>query len=116
MPSPIESRAVSRLVCGLDATRLQLALAGAITLFLLYRRSYSLARVFAVAAVGSLIIGWGVGQYPWMLVDQLTINDAAGAPATLSALLVVVALAAVIVLPPLGYLLRLPQTEKWSRT
>jgi cytochrome d ubiquinol oxidase subunit II len=50
-----------------------------------------------------------------MLVDQLTIIDAAGAHATLSALLIVVALAAVIVLPPLGYLLRLTQTEKWSR-
>jgi cytochrome d ubiquinol oxidase subunit II len=91
------------------------ALAGAITLLLLYRRSYSLARLSAVTAVGSVIIGWGVGQYPWMLVDQLTINDAAGAHATLSALLVVVALAAVLVLPPLGYLLWLTQTEKWSR-
>jgi cytochrome d ubiquinol oxidase subunit II len=92
------------------------ALAGAITLLLLFRRSYSMARCFAVAAVGSVILGWGVGQYPWMLVDQLTINDAAGAHTTLTALLVVAALAAVIVLPPLGYLLRLTQTEKWSRT
>jgi cytochrome d ubiquinol oxidase subunit II len=92
------------------------AIAGAITLLLLYRRSYSLARVSAVAAVGSVILGWGVGQYPWMLVDQLTINDAAGAHTTLTALLVVVALAAVIVLPPLCYLLRLTQTEQWSRT
>src|ERR1700681_3987098 len=91
------------------------ALAGAITLLLLYRRSYSMARLFAVAAVGAVIIGWGVGQYPWMLVDQLTINDAAGAHSTLSALLVVVALAVVIVLPPLSYLLWLTQTEQWSR-
>jgi cytochrome d ubiquinol oxidase subunit II len=92
------------------------ALAGALTLLLLYRRSYSMARFFAVAAVGAVIIGWGVAQYPWMLVDQLTINDAAGAHSTLTALLVVVALAVVIVLPPLGYLLWLTQTEKWSRT
>jgi cytochrome bd ubiquinol oxidase subunit II len=91
------------------------ALAGALTLLLLYRRSYSMARVFAVAAVGAVVTGWGVGQYPWMLVDQLTINDAAGAHTTLTALLIVVALAVVIVLPPLGYLLWLTQTEKWSR-
>src|SRR6202790_1951023 len=65
------------------------ALAGAVTLLLLYRRSYAIARFFAVAAVGAVIIGWGVGQYPWELVDQLTINDAAGAHSTLSALLVV---------------------------
>jgi cytochrome bd ubiquinol oxidase subunit II len=52
----------------------------------------------------------------WMLVDQLTINDAAGAQATFAALLVVVAVAVVIVLPALTYLLRLTQTQKWSRT
>jgi cytochrome d ubiquinol oxidase subunit II len=91
------------------------ALAGATTLLLLYRRSYPIARVFAATAVAAVILGWGVGQYPWMLVDQLTITDAAGAHTTLTALLVVVALAAVIVLPPLGYLLWLTQTEKWSR-
>jgi cytochrome d ubiquinol oxidase subunit II len=91
------------------------ALAGAITLYLLHRRRHSLARVSAAVAVGSVIVGWGVGQYPWMLVDQLTIDDAAGAHATLIALLVVAAIAAVVVLPPLGYLLWLTQTEKWSR-
>jgi cytochrome d ubiquinol oxidase subunit II len=66
-------------------------------------------------AVGAVILGWGAGQYPWMLVDQLTINGAAGAHTTLTALLLVAALAAVVVLPPLGYLLWLTQTEKWSR-
>jgi cytochrome bd ubiquinol oxidase subunit II len=91
------------------------ALAGAFTLVLLYRRSYSIARIFAAAAVGAVITGWGVGQYPWMLVDQLTITDAAGAHTTLTALLVFIALAVVIVLPPLSYLIWLTQTEKWSR-
>jgi cytochrome d ubiquinol oxidase subunit II len=90
------------------------AFAGAMTLLLVYRRSYSIARFFAAAAVAAVVAGWGVGQYPWMLVDQLTINDAAGARATLTALLVVVALAGVIVLPALAYLLRLTQSEKWS--
>jgi cytochrome bd ubiquinol oxidase subunit II len=78
---------------------------------LLYRRSYSVARVSAVAAVVSVIAGWGVGQYPWMLVDQFTIADGAGAGAILAALLIVVTLAVVIVLPALGYLLRLTQRE-----
>jgi cytochrome d ubiquinol oxidase subunit II len=45
------------------------------------------------------------------LVNQLTINDAAGAKTTLAGL-VVIALAVVIVLPALVYLLRLTQTEK----
>jgi cytochrome d ubiquinol oxidase subunit II len=50
-----------------------------------------------------------------MLVDEVPIADAAGAEITLAGLLVVVGLAAVIVLPALGYLLWLTQTEEWTR-
>lgn len=91
-------------------------LAGAVTLVLIHRRRYRVARVFAIAAVGAVVAGWGVGQYPWMLVDQLTINEAAGAQATLAGLLVVVALAVVFILPAFAYLLWLTQSERWSRT
>lgn len=66
------------------------------------RRRYSIARILAVTAVGAAVAGWGVGQYPWMLVDQLTIDQAVGADTTLAALLVVVALAVLIVLPRLA--------------
>ncbi|HSU03237.1 MAG TPA: cytochrome d ubiquinol oxidase subunit II [Nocardioides sp.] len=90
------------------------ALAGVATLALLGTRRYALARVAALAAVAAVVSGWGVGQYPWLLVDELTIADAAGARATLQALLVAVGLAAVIVLPALGYLYRLTQSESWS--
>jgi cytochrome bd ubiquinol oxidase subunit II len=89
------------------------AVAGAATLALLYRRKYSPARISAVVAVGSVVTGWGVGQYPWLLVDQVTIDDAAGADSTLIGLLIVVGLAGVIVLPALTYLFRL--TQQWNR-
>jgi cytochrome d ubiquinol oxidase subunit II len=92
------------------------ALAGALTLVAVYRRRYTVGRFFAASAVGAVVAGWGVGQYPWLLVDQVTIADAAGAPATLAALLVVVALAGVVVLPALGYLLWLTQTASWTRS
>jgi len=92
------------------------ALAGLAATVLVYRRSYSVARIAAAGAVGSVIAGWGVGQYPWMLVDEVTINDAAGANTTLAGLLIVVAIAGVLVLPALGYLLWLTQTEAWTRT
>jgi cytochrome bd ubiquinol oxidase subunit II len=89
------------------------ALTGVATVVLLYRRRFAVARIPAAAAVGSVIIGWGVGQYPWLLVDEVTIEDGAGADSTLIGLLVVVALAGVIVLPALAYLLRL--TQQWTR-
>lgn len=91
------------------------ALAGIATLVLVSIHRFSVARVTALVAVAAVITGWGVGQYPWLLVDQVTITDAAGAQATLQALLVAVGLAAVIVLPALGYLYKLTQSESWTR-
>jgi cytochrome d ubiquinol oxidase subunit II len=91
------------------------ALAGLMAIALVYRRKYSPARIFAASAVAAVVLGWGVGQYPWLLVDQVTINDGAGACATLAGLLVVVGIAGVLVLPALSYLLWLTQTERWTR-
>jgi cytochrome d ubiquinol oxidase subunit II len=90
------------------------ALGGVATLGLLWVHRYGLARVTAVIAVGSVVVGWGVGQYPWLLVDEVTIAEGAGATATLWALVVAVILAAVIVLPALAYLFWLTQTQAWS--
>lgn len=91
------------------------ALAGIATLALLSIRHFAVARVTALIAVAAVVTGWGVGQYPWLLVDEVTITDAAGAAATLEALLVAGGLAVVIVLPALGYLYKLTQSESWSR-
>ena len=88
-------------------------LAGAATMVLVARRRYRPARVTAVVAVASVISGWGAGQYPWLLVDEVRIADGAGADATMVGLLVVVGLAVVLVLPPLVYLFRLTQSEDW---
>jgi cytochrome bd ubiquinol oxidase subunit II len=84
-------------------------LAGAATLALLVRTRYGAARITAVLAVAAVLMGWGVGQYPWLLVDQVTIEQGAGADSTLTALLVAVGLAVVVVLPPLVYLFRFTQ-------
>ncbi len=90
------------------------ALAGLATLALLWTGRYSIARFTAVTAVAAVVSGWGVGQYPWLLVDEVRIVDAGGAPATLVALLVAVGIAAVVVLPCLSYLYWLTQSEKWT--
>ncbi|WP_028653832.1 cytochrome d ubiquinol oxidase subunit II [Nocardioides sp. J54] len=90
-------------------------IAGAAATYLLWRRRYGVARFAAVLAVAAVVSGWGVGQYPWLLVDEVTIADAAGATATLQGLLVAVGLAGVVVVPPLLYLFRLTQSEEWSR-
>lgn len=90
------------------------ALAGAATMGLLVVRRFGPARLTALLAVATVVAGWGFGQYPWLLVDQVTIKDAAGAPATLQALLVATGLAVVLVLPALAYLYWLTQSEAWA--
>jgi cytochrome d ubiquinol oxidase subunit II len=87
---------------------------GFLSLILLWCRRPGAARFGALLAVGSVIVGWGIAQYPWLLVDEVTIAEAAGAPATLQSLLVVAALAGIIVLPALAYLFRLTQTDAWT--
>jgi cytochrome d ubiquinol oxidase subunit II len=114
---PLQRDAPS-LVDGLETRAAPLvvisALAGVATLALVGVRRFAVARVTALIAVAAVVAGWGVGQYPWLLVDEVTIADAAGARATLQALLVAVGLAAVLVLPPLAYLYKLTQSEAWS--
>ena len=89
---------------------------GVLTLWALVGRRHVLARLGAVGAVVAVVLGWGVAQYPWLLVDQLSIADAAGARSTQAALLVVAALAVVIVVPPLAYLLWLTQQPERPTT
>jgi cytochrome bd ubiquinol oxidase subunit II len=108
-------RDASTLWAGLTGRALPLvvvsAVAGSAAIALLWTGRYGPARISAVVAVASVLSGWGVAQYPWLLVDQVTIKDGAGADATLWGLLVVVALAGIIVLPALAYLFWLTQSS-----
>ncbi|MGH1491933.1 MAG: cytochrome d ubiquinol oxidase subunit II [Acidimicrobiales bacterium] len=88
------------------------ALAGLATLWLLQRRRFRVARLSAVAAVATIVGGWGVAQYPWILVDQVTIDDGAGHRATLIGLLIAASAAAVLVVPPLIYLFSLADSNR----
>ncbi len=81
------------------------AVGGLATLGLLRANRLREARAAAVVAVGSIVVGWGVAQYPWVLVDEMRIDDVVTESATLWGLVFAFALAAVLVVPPLVYLL-----------
>ena len=70
------------------------AAAGGVALWALWQRHFVAARLAAVGAVVAVLVGWGAGQYPWVLVDAVTIDDAAGARATLWGLVLVFGIAA----------------------
>ena len=83
--------------------------AGLGVLGLLGRADPRLLRLLAFAAVGSVIAGWGVAQYPDLLGDHARLADVAAPTPTLVSVLVVFAAAAVLCLPSLGVLYALHQ-------
>ena len=85
------------------------ALCGIGTLILLARRSHFGARLLAIGAVASVVIAWGVAQWPYLLPTSLTVSEAAAPDPTLTTILVVFGIAAVVILPSLGLLYVLDQ-------
>lgn len=83
------------------------AVAGVASAALLARRRYVWARVAAVGAVVAVVWGWAVGQYPDLLVGELSIAGGAGSQATLAATLVSLGIGALLFVPPLALLLNL---------
>jgi cytochrome d ubiquinol oxidase subunit II len=68
---------------------------------------FGLARLTAAVAVGSVIVGWALAQSPYLLPGELTLEQAAASDATLSALLVSVAVGLLFLIPALWWLFRL---------
>ena len=63
----------------------------------------------------SVLVGWAAGQYPWMLTDALTIEEAAAGRPTLWALLVHLLPRRRHRPPALAYLFWLTQRSGWAR-
>jgi cytochrome d ubiquinol oxidase subunit II len=84
-------------------------LAGLGALALVLRGVHRYARFAAAVAVASVILGWGVAQWPYILPQTLTVQDAAAPSGTLNAVFVVFGLAAVTVVPSLILLYVLDQ-------
>ncbi len=72
----------------------------------LWRRRYRLARLGAAGQVALILIGWGLSQYPYLVLPSIELHAAAAPPATLRLLLIVLALGGPILLPSFVYLFR----------
>jgi cytochrome d ubiquinol oxidase subunit II len=80
------------------------AVAGLAALVLLYRRHFLAARVAAGLAVGAVVWGWAVAQYPYLLQHRLTISAAAATHSVLLATLISLSAGAVLLVPSLTWL------------
>lgn len=85
------------------------ALCGTASLILLARDTVRWARLLAVGAVASVVGGWGVAQWPYILPESLKVVDAAAPSSTLATLLVAAVGAVCIVLPGFIFLYVLDQ-------
>jgi cytochrome d ubiquinol oxidase subunit II len=81
--------------------------AGIGSIVLLVRRRPGLARVAAALAVITVIWGWAVAQYPYLLQPGLTVQAAAAPDTTLRAMLISLLVGAALLVPSLFFLFAL---------
>jgi cytochrome bd ubiquinol oxidase subunit II len=91
-------------------------LAGLAVLILLRRGAQKYARPLAIVAVVTVVWGWAVAQYPYLLPTSLTIDDAAAPSDTLTALLIVFGAAVLLVIPSIVLLYTLAQRSMVEET
>ena len=83
------------------------ALSALIALLALWFRSFSLARIAAVAQVTIILIGWALAQFPHLVTPNVTIQNAAAPESTLKLLLLALGAGAVVLVPSLLFLLQI---------
>ncbi len=93
-------------LCGIGVLAILLSAVGRLGM-----RLPGLLRPLAAGAVIAVIWGWGVAQFPYLIPTSLKITQSAAPPDTLSSVIVVFIVAAILVLPALGLLYWLSQKE-----
>jgi cytochrome d ubiquinol oxidase subunit II len=83
------------------------AVAGVGSLIAVWTRRYRLARLGAIVAVASVLFGWGVAQWPYLIVPDVTVTAAAAPEGTLRVVIVGYALGGAVLAPSLFLLFRI---------
>ena len=90
------------------------AIAGVGSLISVRTRRYRLARAGAVTAVASVLFGWGVAQWPYLIVPDVTVTSAAAPDATLRVVVVGFAIGGAVLAPSLFLLFRIFKREPFT--
>jgi cytochrome d ubiquinol oxidase subunit II len=86
------------------------------SLVLLLGQNQRGARLLAMGAVATVVFGWGVAQYPYILPTSLKLSAAAAPDPTLWSIVVIFVIAAIVILPSLGLLYYLDQRDLLETT
>jgi cytochrome d ubiquinol oxidase subunit II len=82
------------------------AVGGVVALGATYRGRERMARAGAAVAVASVVAGWGVAQWPYLIVPDLTAAEAAAPKSSLGPIALGLAVGAALVAPSLLLLFR----------
>jgi cytochrome d ubiquinol oxidase subunit II len=77
----------------------------------MWRRSFLAVRLSAALAVTALLWGWGIGQYPEILPGA-TVDEVAATESVLSANLIAIVVAGILVIPSLWWLYAMFQRDQ----
>ncbi len=88
---------------------------GLATAAALLRNAYLVARVLVAAETACILVAWGVAQWPYLIVPDVTIDNAASPASVLGAMLVVAVIGLIIVLPALWYLFSVFKRRETTR-
>ena len=69
----------------------------------------SVEQALAIGAVASIVVGWGVAQWEYILPETLTVDAAAAPDGTIAAVIVATVFAILLIFPAFGLLYRLDQ-------
>jgi cytochrome d ubiquinol oxidase subunit II len=86
--------------------------AGALGAWALVRRRFRLARVLVATQVALILIGWAAAQFPYLLVDDITLAGAAANARTLDLLTTALAAGIPVLVPSLYLLFRVFKTRE----
>lgn len=107
---PISATEGTRLLQSLTGRGLSLfvlaLLNGPLALWAVWRSRPRIARVAVIAQVVFVLWAWAFGQWPYLVPPDLTISGTAAPTATLTALLIVMAIGGLILMPSLWLLFR----------
>ena len=84
---------------------------GIATMYAVWTRRFGLARITAVIEVAVLLIGWALAQYPYLIVPDLTYDNAAASDAMLKVALITYAIGAVVLTPSMFLLYKMFKGE-----
>jgi cytochrome d ubiquinol oxidase subunit II len=89
---------------------------GILALLALWRRRFRLARVAAIVEVAAIVVGWGLGQYPYLIVPDVTFAGSVTFRSTLRMLAWALALGALLLFPSFAYLFHVFKREREDPT